>query len=78
MNRSESTQLNARLANGVMAMLRRRHPPEANLSALDQQALEELIQELMVALSRGETSLSIEADQSKVLERSGWLTASPR
>lgn len=78
MNRSESTQLNARLANGVMAMLRRRHPPEANLSALDQQALEELIQELMVALSRGETSLSIEADQSKVLERSGWLTASPQ
>ena len=56
-------------------MLRRRHPPEASLSALDQQALKELIQELMTALTKGETSLSIEASQREVLERSGWLAA---
>ena len=78
MNRSESAQLSQRLANGVMAMLRRRRPPETDLSPKDQQGLEELVQALTAALSAGETSLSIEDSQRELLERSGWLTDPPQ
>ena len=78
MNRSEGAQLSQRLANGVMAMLRRRRPPEANLSPTDHQTLEDLVQKLTAALSVGATSLSIEEGQRELLERSGWLTDPPQ
>ena len=78
MNRSEGAQLSQQLANGVMAMLRRRRPPVASLSATDEQALEDLVQALTAALSVGETSLSIEEGQRELLERSGWLTDPPQ
>jgi len=77
MNRSEGAQRSLQLGNGVMAMLRRRRPPAADLLETDHQALEELVQALTAALSAGETSISIEKNQRELLERSGWLTDPP-
>lgn len=78
MIRSEGAQRSLQLGDGVMAMLRRRRPPAADLSATDQQALEELVQALTAALSAGDTSLRIEENQRELLERSGWLTDPPQ
>ena len=78
MIRSEGAQRSLQLGDGVMAMLRRRHPPAADLSATDQQALEELVQALTAALSAGDTSLRIEENQRELLERSGWLMDPPQ
>ncbi len=82
----------AALSRGMMSMLLRRHPPQADLGENELTALEDLVKALTQALSQGQMSIDLShgaiepgelsaegwpETHRRVVQASGWLHQSP-